>query len=76
MVELIPSMNHGGGGTYERYVGKVEKEVDENISWKKGSGSRIRFWEDKWIGNTPLMYRYPRLYSNAKLKQATLGEVR
>ena len=26
-------------------------------------GSQIRFWEDKWSGNSPLMEQYPALYN-------------
>jgi hypothetical protein len=26
-------------------------------------GSHIRFWEDYWLGNSPLSEQYPALYS-------------
>jgi hypothetical protein len=26
-------------------------------------GSQIRFWEDSWLGNSPLSEQYPALYS-------------
>jgi hypothetical protein len=29
-------------------------------------GSEIRFWEDKWLGNTSLREQYPTLYSTVR----------
>ncbi|XP_020253777.1 uncharacterized protein LOC109830826 [Asparagus officinalis] len=35
------------------------------LSWSLGSGDKIRFWEDKWIGKNSLSSLYPSLYSLA-----------
>jgi hypothetical protein len=38
-------------------------------------GSEIRFWEDKWLGNTTLHEQYPTLYSVVHHKGDTLAHV-
>lgn len=38
-------------------------------------GSQIRFWEDIWLGNSPLREQYPCLYNIVKNKQDTVAEV-
>jgi hypothetical protein len=32
------------------------------IHWKLGDGSKVRFWEDQWVGNTSLAILYWPLY--------------
>ena len=34
----------------------------ENTKLLVGKGDRIRFWEDSWVGNSPLKESFPRLY--------------
>ena len=31
-------------------------------------GSQIRFWEDAWLGNSPLRVRYPQIYNIVRKK--------
>jgi hypothetical protein len=38
-------------------------------------GSEIRFWKDKWPGNTPLREKYPTLYYILRHKSDTLAKV-
>uniref|UniRef100_A0ACD5UXU2 Uncharacterized protein n=1 Tax=Avena sativa TaxID=4498 RepID=A0ACD5UXU2_AVESA len=38
-------------------------------------GSEIKFWEDSWLGNIPLMEQYPALYNIARNKSDTIAEV-
>jgi hypothetical protein len=38
-------------------------------------GSEIRFWEDKWLGNTTLRDQYPALYHIVRQKGDTLAKV-
>jgi len=42
--------------------GENGRWFDQNVEWKVGSGSTIKFWEDTWIGLDPLKLRFPRLY--------------
>ncbi|GJY82091.1 RNA-directed DNA polymerase, eukaryota, reverse transcriptase zinc-binding domain protein [Tanacetum coccineum] len=39
-----------------------EEGFDTNGCSFKGCGTRIRFWKDIWVGETPLFTRYNRLY--------------
>jgi hypothetical protein len=39
------------------------------------NGSQIRFWEDIWLGTSPLRDQYPDLYHIAQHKQTTMAEV-
>jgi hypothetical protein len=38
-------------------------------------GSQIRFWEDSWLGNSPLREQYPALYSIVRRKSDTIALV-
>ena len=38
-------------------------------------GSEIRFWEDKWLGQTTLREQYPSLYDIVRYKGDTLAKV-
>jgi hypothetical protein len=39
------------------------------------NGTRIRFWDDRWLGNQPLMTQYPSLYNIVRKKSATVASV-
>jgi hypothetical protein len=38
-------------------------------------GSEIRFWEDKWLGNSTLREQYPALYSVVRHKGDTIAHL-
>jgi hypothetical protein len=38
-------------------------------------GSEIRFWEDKWLGNTTLCEQYSAMYNIVRHKSETLAKV-
>ncbi|XP_020253791.1 uncharacterized protein LOC109830842 [Asparagus officinalis] len=42
-----------------------KEEFFQHIIWTIGSGERIRFWEDKWIGHNSLSSLFPSLYQLA-----------
>jgi len=47
------------------------------LAWRLGSGDKVKFWEDVWIGNSSLKTLYPRLFSlslNQDLKVSEVGE--
>jgi hypothetical protein len=39
------------------------------------NGAQIRFWEDQWLGTSPLREQYPCLYHIVQHKYATVAEV-
>jgi len=38
-------------------------DFEDRGRWEVGDGKKIRIWEDKWLDNIPLAYKFPRLYS-------------
>ena len=68
-----------GRGTYGVGVWKeVMKEAKwcwENIKFKVGKGTRIKFWSDQWCGNERLSHAFPQLYEMAVNKNATVNEM-
>ncbi|RVW65596.1 putative ribonuclease H protein [Vitis vinifera] len=45
-----------------------------NVSFSVGDGKRVRFWKDKWCGNTPLCEAYPSLFDLAVSKDAKVAD--
>jgi len=43
--------------------GQPRNWFDKHIKWKLGTGYKIRFWEDVWVGDQPLNHHFPRLYN-------------
>ena len=39
------------------------------------NGSQIRYWEDKWLDNTPLKDQYPSLYNIVRRKNDTVATI-
>jgi hypothetical protein len=40
-----------------------------------GDGMRNRFWEDPWLGDTPLVSQYPNLFNIVQTKEVTVVDV-
>lgn len=70
----LPRMS-GSGGVWSAIVLNCErfkcgdKFFLELLKGKLGDGSRIRFWEDRWLLPDPLMYTYPLLYRASSSKK-------
>ena len=41
---------------------KVKQSLFNRMKFVIGNGSSTRFWEDTWLGETPLAIQYPYLY--------------
>jgi len=48
---------------------------DKCFEWVVGERERVKFWEDKWVGEETLAYRFPRLYLISECKDRVIGEV-
>ena len=46
---------------------------DDNIRRVVGHGQDTLFWYDKWLGDTPLRLKFPRLFDLAMEKDCTVG---
>ena len=49
---------------------------DQRVSWQLGDGRKIRFWDDKWVGDQALKLKYPRLYLLLTCKESIIDDVR
>ncbi|RVW46009.1 LINE-1 reverse transcriptase-like [Vitis vinifera] len=57
---------------------EIMKEANwcwENIKFKVGKGTRIKFWLDQWCGDERLSHAFPLLYEMAVNKNATVNEM-
>jgi hypothetical protein len=44
------------------------------LRFEVGVGSNVRFWHDKWCGDSPLKLFYPALFSIARYKDAWVAD--
>ncbi|KAL9671726.1 hypothetical protein QQ045_009297 [Rhodiola kirilowii] len=47
----------------------------EGLQVKLGNGSKLRFWDDTWLGDRPLKVTYDKLWSLASNKKAKVKEM-
>ena len=45
------------------------------VLFKIGDGCSTRFWEDTWLGDTPLKSQYPSLYNIVQQKNVSVNNV-
>ena len=53
----------------------TKKYFFPHASFSIKNGSEIRFWEDRWLGQTTLREQYPALYNVVRYKGDTLAKV-
>jgi len=53
----------------------VKDQFFNLVRFNLRDGSQIRFWEDTWLRNQPLSYRFPNLYNIVRKKHATVAKV-
>ena len=56
------SSNAAGGFQFWHNIHKIKNFFKLGAKFLLGTGTTIRFWEDWWIGESPLSARYPRLF--------------
>jgi hypothetical protein len=49
--------------------------VAESVSRTIGNGATTRFWSEKWIGDSLLCVKFPRLFLISNQKEATISEL-
>ena len=42
---------------------RIKQEFFDRGFFKVGNGLSTRFWEDTWLGDSPLQSQYPSLYN-------------
>jgi hypothetical protein len=53
----------------------VKEDFFKRGSFKVGDGQSVRFWEDVWLGDTPLSHQYPALYNIIQHKNVLVSTV-
>jgi len=56
-----------GEGVGDWFAGNIRRVV--------GNGLGTLFWYDHWVGESPLRYKYPRLFDLAVNKDSTVAEM-
>ena len=54
---------------------KVKQDFFARGFFKLGNGEITRFWEDTWLGNSPLKDQYPLLYNIVQHKEVSVHHV-
>ncbi|RVW71530.1 hypothetical protein CK203_048018 [Vitis vinifera] len=54
---------------------KEAKWCWDNIKFKVGKGTRVKFWTDQWCGNATLSQNFPQLFELAVHRNATVNEM-
>ena len=49
--------------------------VGTRISFLVGNGRRVRFWRDRWCGDSPLSVSFPTLFALALHKEAWVVDI-
>ena len=72
-----PCQKYPLGGDSHFWSGIMEvKDSFLNLgSFVLGNGEQIRFWEDVWLGDQPLMKQYPSLYHIVRQKSETVASI-
>ena len=54
---------------------RTEDMFFRRVQYLVGNGMSTRFWEDTWLGDTPLAVQYPTLYNIVQRKEDYIGTV-
>ena len=54
---------------------KVKDDFFQRGSFRVGNGQSTRFWEDTWLGDTPLADQYSMLYNVVRRKNVLVADV-
>jgi hypothetical protein len=54
---------------------RVKDDFFSRGQFKVGNGSTVCFWEDVWLGQTPLAQQYPSLYNIIQHKDVLVATV-
>jgi hypothetical protein len=54
---------------------EVKQDLFPRGFFKVGNGESTRFWEDTWLGNTPLAQQYPSLHNIVHHQNVTVARV-
>ncbi|XP_075083498.1 uncharacterized protein LOC142167239 [Nicotiana tabacum] len=59
-----------------KHIRSLQTDFLQEITYRVGNGSHVKFWEDRWIGNTTLRELYPGLYQIASRQNSMVAHNR
>ena len=68
-------MNSPYGVGLWKYISQGWSSFSSHILYDIGDGSRVKFWQDRWCGETSLAVRYPALFRFCRNKDASVAEL-
>ena len=57
-----------------KYISQGWSSFSSHILFEIGDGSRVKFWYDRWCGESSLAVRYPTLFRFCRNKKASVAE--
>ena len=51
------------------------KMVSDRMVFKVGNGRKVRFWRDRWCGDSPLCMSFPSLFALPVEKEAWVADI-
>ena len=54
---------------------RVKAALFNRTKFIVGNGNNTRFWEDTWLGDTPLAFQYPSLYRIVQRRDALVATI-
>jgi hypothetical protein len=69
----VPSGPHGVG--LWKNIRRGWSELCRHTRFVLGNGTKIRFWDDVWCGDSPLRVAFPGLYDIAREKHAFVADL-
>ena len=51
----------------------MKEDFKRNLKYRVGSGEKVMFWLDNWVGDRPLVVQFPNLVNCALDKEATVS---
>lgn len=64
------------GVRVRKHVSSFQDDFFREVSFKASNVIKIRFWQDKWLGNSMLKDYFPSLFLIASEKEATISQYR
>ena len=68
-------MNGPYGVGLWKYINHSWSSFSSHILFDIGDGSRVKFWHDRWCGESSHAVRYPALFRFCKNKEASVAEL-
>lgn len=66
--------NARGASQFWKGLYEIKKWLSLGSAYELGNGKSVRFWEDVWLGDTPIKTQYPNLYNICGDKDWTVGQ--